>query len=358
MRTHPAADFLSAAFLIFISVISPSPRGVRAEPVKLPEFFTSFSDFPSFASWEKTVPQVKTVRIRSSADGSMQPALFYDSGSGSPKPLLVALHSWSRDYRQKTSIPYGLWCVENDWVFIHPDYRGVFDNPDATNSEPALRDVLDAVDYAKKNARIDDSRIYLIGFSGGAMTALIMAGRHPEVWTAVSAWVPIFNLPDWYRYNAAKFPDRHYAKHIISAFGGIPAAGSAAEKECNRRSPSSYLKNAKGRRLRIYIGHGIEDDYAPPGNAFETFNELADPADRIHRKDIESIDRTGKLPPHLSGAFEDPMYLKAGKPLLFRKTSGNATLSLFKGGHDVLYNVALYWLSQQTGRGALSSLGE
>lgn len=347
MRSNPAAALLTAACFILISITSPLPRAVQADPVRMLEFFTTLSDFPSFASWEKTVPEVQTIGIRSSADGSVQPALFYDSGSEIRKPLLVALHSWSRDYRQEGSIPYGAWCVENDWVFIHPDYRGVFDNPNATNSEFALRDILDAVAYAKKNARVDESRVYLIGFSGGAMTALTMAGRHPEVWTAVSAWVPIFDLPEWYRYNATNFPGRHYAKHIISSCGGIPAAGSAAERECSRRSPSAYLKNARGRKLRIYISHGIQDDYAPPGNALKSFNQLADPADRINREDIEYIDRTRKLPKRLSGRYDDEFYRKAGKPLLFRKTSGNATVSLFKGGHDMLYNVALYWLSGQ-----------
>lgn len=309
--------------------------------------FTSFSAFPSSVSWEKSAPQTKKIRIKSSADGTAQPALFYDSGTDRKKPLLVALHSWSDNYRQKYSIPYALWSVANDWVFIHPDYRGVFNKPQATGSELAVQDIVDAVEYAKKNSNIDTSRIYLMGFSGGAMAALIMAGRYPDMWTAVAAWVPVFNLNEWYPY-VRKFESRHYARHIIASCGGVPQGGSAAAEECNKRSPSAYLKNARGKSLRIYIGHGIHDDFAPPVHSLRAYNELANLEERISENDINYIASRGRLPEHMAGNYVDPLYREAGKSLLFRRTSANVTISLFGGGHDVLYKAGLQWLSQQS----------
>jgi len=334
--------------LLFVYSVPLSWSKTQQErPVRLLHQFQSFSSFPSSASWGGTVPQVKRITIKSSADGKPQPALYYNSGNDRKKPLLVALHSWSDNYNQRISIPYALWAVVNDWVFIHPDYRGIFNNPDATGSELVVQDIVDAVQYARKNANIDPQRIYLMGFSGGAMTALIMAGRHPELWSAVAAFVPVYNLTDWYEY-VIKFPNRHYARHIEASCGGVPDEGSAAARECNRRSPSAYLKNARGKSLRIYVAHGIQDDFAPPGNSLRVFNELAESEDRISEQDIEYINSRGKIPSHLTNECFDKLYEEAESPLIFRKTSANVTISLFDGKHDVLYNAGLQWLSRQT----------
>jgi predicted esterase len=333
--------------LTILTCFNSASWGKQDRAAELFKQFKSFTAFPHSVSWEKSAPQIKRVEIQSSADSTKQPALFYDSGSARKKPLLVVLHSWSDNYRQKYSVPYGVWSVANDWVFIHPDYRGVFNNAKATGSELAVRDILDAVAYAEKNARIDTSRIYLIGFSGGAMMALNMAGRHPGMWTAVAAWVPVFSLNDWYPYVSG-FPNRHYKEHIIASCGGAPIEGTAAAQECRKRSPVTYLKNARGKKLRIYIGHGIHDDFVQPGHSLRAYNELAGEKERISEEAIEYINAKGKLPADLVSNHTDPLYQEAGKPLLFRRTSENVTVSLFRGGHDVLYDAGLQWLSLQS----------
>jgi acetyl esterase/lipase len=144
-------------------------------------------------AWKTFVSEVRRVSIRSSFDSTEQPALFYNSGSDKKKPLLLALHSWSEDYLSRFSIPYGIWAVKNDWILIHPDYRGAFTNPSSTLSESAIRDILDAVNYSKENASVDESRVYVCGFSGGAMSALVMVGKYPELWAAASAWAPVYD---------------------------------------------------------------------------------------------------------------------------------------------------------------------
>jgi dienelactone hydrolase len=326
-------------FLATLSLAQEEPRPVQG--------FTSYSDFPEGATWQQHAPQVQTIHIPSSADGKKQPALWYDSGTERAKPLLITLHSWSFDYTQPVSIPFGLWAVQNDWVFIHPDYRGKYNNPEATASELAIQDILDARQYALDNANIDADRIYLTGFSGGAMTALIMAGRYPNLWSAVSAWVPIYNLNDWYWYSATENPERHYAGNIADSCGGVPRPGSPAARECLKRSPVPYLKNARNQPLRIYLAVGIEDDIVPPGQALLAFNDLAEKEDRFSARDILFINRYHRLPDGWSGDFSDKHYEDAGKPLLFKKTSANVSLTFFAGGHDVLFNPALLWLSRQ-----------
>ncbi|MBD3358745.1 MAG: prolyl oligopeptidase family serine peptidase [Chitinivibrionales bacterium] len=294
-------------------------------------------------AWKSTVPRIREVTITASSDKSAQPALFYNSGTARRKPLLLVLHSWSADYRQHFSIPYAVWAAKNDWVFIHPDYRGAFTNPQATASENAVKDVLDAVAYARKHARIDQSRIYIAGFSGGAMMTLIMVGRFPEIWAGALAWVPVYDLVDWYRETKGSRHD--YSGHIERSCGGVPREGTQAGKECRKRSPSMYLADARGKRVKVYIATGIQDNFVCPSHSLRAFNDLAAPADRISKENIEYIDKRHRLPPQFSGTFVDSLYADAGIELLWEKTSANVTLKIYEGKHDVIYNAGLLWLS-------------
>ena len=61
----------------------------------------------SISGWP---PEVRAIKYRCSADDTMQPSLFYDPGGNEPKPLLIALHSWSGDYTQANPA-YGIWCI-------------------------------------------------------------------------------------------------------------------------------------------------------------------------------------------------------------------------------------------------------
>ena len=124
--------------------------------------------------------------------------MFYAPEFEGAVPLVVALHSWSADYKQTLHADIEAWCVEQGWAYLHPNFRGRNRTPEATGSELVVEDIVSAVAYAKRVARIDASSIYLVGTSGGGYASLLMAGRHPEIWAGVTAWVPIFDLRDWY----------------------------------------------------------------------------------------------------------------------------------------------------------------
>jgi len=224
--------------------------------------------------------EVKAIRYLSAADNTEQPALFYAPAGDKPAPLLVGLHSWSADYRQAS--PYGAWCVKKGWVFIQPDFRGPNKRPEATGSELAVKDILSAVEYAKKNATVDESRIYLIGASGGGYATLLMAGRAPEVWAGVSAWVPIYDLKAWHKEKSPGGKAGGYALNMEASCGGAPGASAEVDEQYVKRSASTYLTKAAG--LKVDIGAGIHDGHkgsVPISHALRAFNALAKPEDRL-----------------------------------------------------------------------------
>ncbi len=116
--------------------------------------------------------------------------MFYAPGSETAVPLIVALHTWSGDYKQGYHGAIEKWCIANGWAYIHPNFRGPNNRPEATGSELVVKDIVSAVEYVKGVTKIDESAIYLVGASGGGYTSLLMAGRHPEIWAGVSADSP------------------------------------------------------------------------------------------------------------------------------------------------------------------------
>jgi hypothetical protein len=95
--------------------------------------------------WALEVPGIRDVRIRSTADGSEQPALWPPpSGWG---PLLVVVHSLSDHFTQHLGIVYANWARQAGRGLMAPYLRGINDKPEAACSELAVQDVADAIDF-------------------------------------------------------------------------------------------------------------------------------------------------------------------------------------------------------------------
>ncbi len=291
--------------------------------------------------------QARAVRIASSLDGSAQPAYFYAPEEvKKPVPLLVVLHSWSADYRQKSYPQFPKWCAEQGWAYIHPNFRGPNRNPQATGSDLAVQDILDAVAYAKKQTKVDERRILLVGASGGGYMSLMMAGRAPDLWAGVSSWVPISDLAAWHVQTKAK--RLKYYREIEKSCGGAPGKSKEVDEQYHRRSPLTHLPKAKG-LVKLDINAGIFDGHkgsVPVSHSLLAFNAVAEEADRLTQAEIDEFVRTAKVPKELVQAIDDPSYGK--KKPLFRRTSGKARVTLFDGGHELVATAAIRWLAAQT----------
>lgn len=314
------------------------------------------SDFPgslidaNLSTWQQYMPDIQNIEIASSVDETSQPALYYDSGSDEEKPLLMVLHSWSIGYLQNIDIPLGEFAVANDWVFMHPDFRGQNDGrPESTASDLVLSDMEDALEYARENANIDESRIYLLGYSGGAMNALHLASRHPETFAGVAAWVPVYDLVTWYQWNAER--GETYADEIVGACGGEPTGDGEAREECTQRSVSAHLPDVAG-ELRVLLAHGINDNTVPPEQALHAFNDLAAEDDRVPQEQIDQLMEHREVPEALAERSSHEVrnfryFDEADASVQLYLQSGPAELVLFDGEHEMLYRPGLEWLARQ-----------
>ena len=261
------------------------------------------------------------------------------------RPLLVGLHTWSGGYEQAGGeVVYARWCMENDWHFIHPHFRGPNWTPEACGSEMAVQDILDAVTFMQENYAVDQDRIYLVGASGGGYGSLLMAGRAPDVWAGVSAWVPITDLQIWWEQCDGRL---NYAKHVEQVVGGRPDEDENAAAECVERSASTYLKNAIGVNLDINAGvtDGHEGGSVPFSHSLYAFNQVVPEHDRIDPEMIETFYETQTLPEELEKAESDDLY--GEKQPIFRKISQNTRVTIFDGKHEIIHTAALNWLAQQ-----------
>ena len=246
-------------------------------------FILAFAPLILASSWARAeIPgwpaDVREVSYTSPGDHSTQRALFWSpQGLTQERPLLVGLHTWSAHYRQTgSSPPYLAWCKQRGWIFIHPNFRGPNRTAAALGSDLAVADIVGAVEYAKSQATVDMRRIYLIGASGGGHMALLMAGRHPEIWAGVSAWVPISDVAAWHRECTENSSFAGYAKHIEAALGGTPETDSARAESAKRRSPVTWLARAKGVALDINAGvHDGRTGSVPFSHSLLAFNCVA-----------------------------------------------------------------------------------
>lgn len=286
-------------------------------------------------------PALRDIAFASGPDNIQQRAMFYAPKSETPVPLIVALHTWSGDYTQQYHKAIGEWCLKNGWAYIHPNFRGPNWKPEATGSPLVIADVVSAVDYVKKTANIDAESIYLVGVSGGGYTSLLMAGQHPDIWAGVSVWVPIYDLTAWYEQG-------QYQEDMVKSCGGKPGDSPEVDEQYRLRSPRTYLANAKG--VRLHINAGIRDGHegsVPVSHSLLAFNKVADEKDHVTAEEIKHFVEKIAVPKHLQGDFANPTdeanATYGEKQPLFRRESGNASVTIFDGGHELVPDAAIAW---------------
>lgn len=322
MRPAPA---LSLAPLLCLAMLSADePAAVRGYP-----------------------PEIRETRYPVPEDGSEQPTLYWfpEAKAGEAVPLLVALHTWSGDYRQAGGEAlYAAWCLQNRWAFVHPHFRGPNRTPEALGSDLVVADIRAVVEWAKRETAIDETRIYAIGASGGGHATQLLAGRAPEIWAGVSSWVGIADIAAWHA-ETTEAGRANYAKHIEGALGGPPDASDETLAEASHRSPLTWLQHASA--VPLDLNHGVADGRSgsvPFTHSLRAYNAVVPESARLPEADIAAWYADPATLPR-DPTLADPLY--GAHPPLFRKTHGNTRVTVFQGGHEILHEAALNWLAAQ-----------
>jgi pimeloyl-ACP methyl ester carboxylesterase len=314
----------------------------------MPNYYRSRQHFINrkIPETDKMSEEMCEIQYFSPADQSMQPAFFAPASGSQPRPLVVALHTWSYDRFQGYEEFFAA-AARRNWHCIFPEFRGPNWQHDACGSDLVVSDLAAAVTYVKENYPVDNDRVFIVGGSGGGHASLLMAGRCPELWTAVSSWCPISDVAKWHDFCAVCGHDGEYAEHIRSACGGNPAEDPAVYADAMRRSPVTYLPEAVD-KVVVDISTGIHDGHrgsVPVSHSLEAFNLLADPADRFTAEEIEYMCREEAVPEHLRFNGTDPAFGK--NIVLCRRQSNSARLTIFEGGHQILCDAAFGFFDHQ-----------
>lgn len=294
-------------------------------------------------------PALTPIRVESSLDQSSQPSLVWvpEAAKTTSRPLFVFLHSWSGNYKQSNT-KWQAEAVKRGWIYLHPNFRGVNQHPEACGSRLARQDILDAISYMIEHYHVDQSRIYLAGASGGGHMTMLMVGHHPDRFSAASAWVGISDLADWYHFHVKDGKPQNYAKMILKSLTDKPGTSSKIDADYRDRSPIYWMANAT--EVPLDLNAGVTDGktgsvhFAHSLNAFNVLAEKNQTA-TITKEEIQQLWDQGKLKnPQPTDQVTDKTY---GRDILLRRVSSEARVTIFQGGHEGLPQPACAWLSKQ-----------
>lgn len=299
-------------------------------------------------AWDNSAKSIwdtafERVDIPSTIDGNIQKAYLYKTTSKTPKPLIVSLHTWSGDYSQKDPVTDEI--LARNWNYIHPDFRGRNDHPDAMGSSLVISDIEDAILFAVKNTNTDPNDVHIAGVSGGGFATLVayMNIKYPV--KSFSAWASISDLEAWYWESTGR--NQKYATDIIHA---VSTNNTFNGEEAVRRSPlRQTFPKEKRKDAKLFIYEGIHDGYTgsvPITHSINMYNRLAGEL-KYGISDLEKIMPEAAADPDLVSEKEiinlltkrlNPVYSKEttlfGRNIYLFRQYENIQLTIFEGGHE------------------------
>jgi photosystem II stability/assembly factor-like uncharacterized protein/poly(3-hydroxybutyrate) depolymerase len=118
-----------------------------------------------------------------------------------PTPLVIALHGYNTT-RASSIADYGVAAEAKGWLLAAPEMHGEVNNAPNVGKQPmgsraSQWDVMDTLTYMQANYNVDASRVYLVGYDIGGVTAAITAAKWPQVFAGVALDSGPANLINW-----------------------------------------------------------------------------------------------------------------------------------------------------------------
>ena len=289
-----------------------------------------YKKYGRFTEWGKSF---QVIKIPSTVDGHQQGAYFYMPNEGSSVPLVVSLHTWRGDYTEYD--PVSAFVENSQYAYIHPDFRGKMNSPSSCCSDLVIADIDAAIDFALSTGRVDPERIFLIGVSGGAYTALCSYFRSKHVFKKVISWLPITDLEAWYKQNIVR-KEFNFARDIMACTKSKNGILNIAE--AHSRSPL-YFSAPKERieAIKLDIYSGVYDGTfgngtVPVTQASYFYNKLIRNMDTF---DADMLVSERELLDLFEIKAADESYgLISGHQILLKKSSGPVSINFFAAGHE------------------------
>ncbi|MCA9067472.1 MAG: prolyl oligopeptidase family serine peptidase, partial [Planctomycetaceae bacterium] len=188
----------------------------------------------------------------------------------------------------------------------------------------------------------------LAGTSGGGHMAMLMAGYHPERFSAVSAWVGISDLAAWYQFHVRDGKPQRYAQMVVKSCGGAPGASAKVDQEYKARSPIFHLHQTGDLPIHLYAGrHDGHTGSVPVSHTLNAFNVIAEAGghEKVSEAEIQQLLNDKPLENPKSGDTDDSPTL--GRKTYLQRKAGSARVTIFEGGHEGLPIPGCAWLAMQ-----------
>jgi pimeloyl-ACP methyl ester carboxylesterase/lysophospholipase L1-like esterase len=295
------------------------------------------------SAWDNTADkswssEFVRIQIKSSADNSVQNAIFYQSTKSTPQPLIVSLHTWSGDYNQED--PLAKEVLLRDWNYIHPDFRGSNNNPEACGSKLVMADLEDAIRYAIENGNVDTENVHMIGVSGGGYAALVAFMKIGYQVKSFNAWASISDLENWFWETKGRNLKYAYDVEKVATKNGV-----FSWQELRERSPMFMQYPPEKRKnscLNIYAG--VHDGYSgsvPISHSVLFYNKIA--AERYPAQMDKLVPDSILLSLVLKqlNPNADTLQTIGGRKIHLSKKIPSLNLTIFEGTHEMLVPQAL-----------------
>jgi len=278
--------------------------------------------------------------VQSEVDQKYQPFYFWKANK-SNQPLVVVLHTWSGDYTQ-TNNSLAERAKKKGWNYIHPNFRGPNNHPEACGSELVVADIDQAIDWALENLLVNQDSIFVIGASGGGYATLVayMKSRHRI--RGFHAYVPISDLAAWYEESLVRTP--RYAQNILDCTASEDSVLDVTEAK--RRSPlywNTPWDQRKEAELNLYTG--VHDGYTgsvPITQSINFYNKVLGDAGVTDATTLVDDDTIIRLLTRQKG-MDTGQYISE-REVHLQKNWQNISLTIFEGGHEMLEDIALEML--------------
>ncbi|MGB3587535.1 MAG: prolyl oligopeptidase family serine peptidase [Tunicatimonas sp.] len=278
--------------------------------------------------------------VQSPVDEKWQ-AFYYWKAQKPNQPLVVVLHTWSGNYTQ-TNNSLANQTKAKGWNYIHPNFRGPNNHPEACGSKLVITDIDQAIDWTLENLPVNPDSIFVLGASGGGYATLVtyMKSRHRI--RSFHAYVPISDLAAWYEESLVR--NSRYARNILDCTASEDSTLNI--DEAKRRSPLYWetpWSQRKNATLHLYAG--VHDGYTgsvPITQSINFYNKVLHDA-RVPDSTALVSDKTIiRLLTQQRGNVTNQLI--GDRKVHLQKSWQNISLTIFEGGHELLENVALEML--------------